>query len=100
VPRRAGQQVVRERAAELFAEGRSAAAVADELGVARQTAVRSRARWQRDGAAALRSRQPRGRRPKLPDSQLPAIEQALLQGAAAHGFDDDVWTITRVRVVV
>ena len=36
---RAKLQAIRERAAELFAEGRSAATVADELDVARQTAT-------------------------------------------------------------
>jgi len=41
---RAELQAVRERAAELFAEGRSAATVADELGVAKQTATQWRAR--------------------------------------------------------
>jgi transposase len=92
-------EAVRQRAAELFAEGRSAATVADELNVAKGTAVSWQARWRTGGAAALRSRGP-SRRPAVPDSQLPAIEQALRQGAAAHGFDSDVWTITRVRVVI
>jgi transposase len=53
---RANLEAVRERAAELFAEGRSAATVAEELGVERQTATQWRARWQSGGAAALRNR--------------------------------------------
>jgi len=96
---RAELQAVRERAAELFAEGRSAATVADELGVARQTATQWRARWQSGGTAALRNRR-LGRQPAVPDSRLPAIEQALLKGAEAHGFDSDMWTSARVAVVV
>ena len=96
---RAKLQAVRERAAELFAEGRSAATVADELDVARQTATEWRARWQSGGAAALRNRRI-GRQPAVPDSQLPAIEQALLKGAEAHGFDSDGWTSARVAVVI
>jgi hypothetical protein len=36
----------------------------------------------------------------LPDRQLPAIEQALLQGATAHGFASDAWTLERVGIVV
>ena len=96
---RAKLQAVRERAAELFAEGRSAAAVADELDVARQTATEWRARWQSGGAAALRN-QRLGRPPAVPDSQLPAIEQALLKGAKAHRFDSDGWTSSRVAVVI
>ena len=96
---RAKLQAIRERAAELFAEGRSAATVADELDVARQTATEWRARWQSGGAAALRNRRI-GRQPAVPDSQLPAIERALLKGAEAHGFDSDGWTSARVAVVI
>ena len=96
---RAKLQAVRERAAELFAEGRSAATVADELDVARQTATEWRARWQSGGAAALRNRRI-GRQPAVPDSQLPAIERVLLKGAEAHGFDSDGWTSARVAVVI
>ena len=96
---RANLEAVRERAAELFAEGRSAATVAEELGVERQTATQWRARWQSGGAAALRNRR-LGRLPAVPDSQLPAIEQALLTGAIAHGFASDRWTSARVAVVI
>jgi integrase/recombinase XerD len=97
--RRANQEAVRERAVALFREGRSAATVADDLGVARQTATQWRARWQSGGAAALRNRR-LGRQPAIPDSKLPAIERALLQGAKAHGFASDGWTAARVAVVI
>jgi transposase len=97
--RRANQEALRERAGALFREGRSATTVADELGVPRQTATRWRALWQSGGAAALRNRR-LGRQPMVPDSQLPAIDQALQKGAKAHGFDSDVWTAARVAVVI
>jgi transposase len=96
---RAQRQAVRARAVELFREGRSAATVAEEVGVARQTVTVWRARWQPGGSAALLSGGA-GRRPAIPDSQLPAIEEALLKGAGAHGFDGEVWTSTRVAIVV
>jgi transposase len=96
---RANLEAARERAAELFAEGRSAATVAEELGVERQTATQWRARWQSGGATALRNRR-LGRLPAVPDSVLPAIEQALLTGAVAHGFNSDRWTSARVAVVI
>ena len=97
--RRSRQEAVRERAVELFGQGVSASSVARELGVARQTAVDWQARWRSGGTAALRSRGP-SRRPAVPDRQLPAIEEALLKGAGAHGFDGDVWTSARVGMVV
>jgi transposase len=97
---RAARQARRERAAELFAQGRTQAEVAAELGVSRQSASRWHARWQADGTAALRSRGPTGRPPKVPDTALDGIEQALLEGALAHGFATDVWTLERIAVVI
>jgi transposase len=97
---RAERQTRRERAAELFAQGRSQAEVARELDVSRQSASRWHTRWQADGTAALRTRGPTGRRPKVADAQLPAIQHALLQGAQAHGFTTDVWTLERIAVVI
>jgi len=96
---RANLQAVREQAAELFPQGVATSSVARRLGVARQTAVSWHARWREGGAAALRSRGP-SRHPAIPDSQLPAIEKALLKGPGAYGFDGDVWTVTRVAVVI
>jgi transposase len=93
---RAERQARRERAAELFAQGRTQAEVARELDVSRQSA----GRWQAEGATALQSRGPTGRPPKIPDSALEGIEQALLQGASAHGFATDVWTLDRIAVLI
>jgi transposase len=97
---RIARQARRERAAELFAQGRTQAEVARELDVSRQSASRWHAGWQADGTAALRTRGPTGRRPKVPDTALQAIEQTLLEGALAHGFATDVWTLDRIAVVI
>src|SRR5215211_3522320 len=100
VRERAARQARRERAAELFAQGRTQAEVARELDVSRQSASRWHSRWQADGTAALRTRGPTGRQPKVADDQLATVEQALLQGARANGFDTDLWTLERVAVVI
>jgi transposase len=100
VKERAARQARRERAAELFAQGRSQAEVARQLDVSPQSASRWHAGWQAAGTAALQSRGPTGRRPKVADDQLEAIEQALLEGALAHGFATDVWTLDRIAVVI
>jgi transposase len=97
---RAARQARRERAAELFAQGRSQAEVAQELDVSRQSASRWHAGWQASGTTGLQSRGPTGRRPKVADEQLAAIEQALLEGAQAHGFPTEVWTLDRIAVVI
>jgi transposase len=91
---------VRMQAGALFALGHSQAEVARMLGVARQNVSRWHARWQAGGAEALRSAGPTGYAPRLSDAQLHAIDQALRQGARAHGFDTDHWTLARVGTVI
>jgi len=100
VRERAARQARRERAAELFAQGHTQAEVARELDVSRQSASRWHSRWQANGTAALGTRGPTGRQPKVADDQLEAIEQALLEGALAHGFATDVWTLDRIAMVI
>jgi transposase len=91
---------VRMRAGALFAAGRYQAEVARTLGVARQNVSRWHALWRAGGLEALRSAGPTGSAPRLTDAQLAAIDQALRQGARAHGFDTDHWTLERVATVI
>jgi transposase len=91
---------IRLQAGELFAAGRSQAEVAHELGVARQNVSRWHARWHAGGPDALRSAGPTGYAPRLSEAQLAAIDQALRQGARAHGFDTDHWTLARITSVI
>jgi transposase len=97
---RAALQARRLQAAELFAQGHTQAEVARELGVSRQSAHVWHTAWQQGGLDALRSRGPTGPDPKLSPTDLARIEQALLQGAKANGFDTDLWTLARVAVVI
>jgi transposase len=97
---RAAREARRLQAAELFAQGRSQAEVARELGVSRQSAHLWHARLTQGGVDALRSRGPTGPDPKLSVAQLAKVEEALLAGAMANGFDTDLWTLERVGVVI
>jgi transposase len=91
---------VRMQAGELFAAGHSQAQVAHQLGVARQNVSRWHASWRSGGLPALRSAGPTGSPPRLSEQQLAAIDQALRQGARAHGFDTDHWTLDRITAVI
>jgi transposase len=91
---------VRLQAGALFAAGHSQAEVARTLGVARQNVSRWHARWQAGGLHALASRGPTGPAPRLDAQQLAGIDQALRQGARAHGFDTDHWTLERITTVI
>jgi transposase len=97
---RAALEARRLQAAVLFAQGRSQAEVARQLGVSRQSAHVWHARFQQGGVDALRSRGPTGPDPKLSAAQLAKVEEALLAGAMANGFDTDLWTLERVAVVI
>jgi transposase len=91
---------IRMQAAALFAAGHSQAQVARQLGVARQVVSRWHARWRQGGQDALRSAGPTGQAPRLSDQQLHGINQALREGARAHGFDTDHWTLARITRVI
>jgi transposase len=91
---------VRMHAGELFAAGHSQAEVTRTLGVARQNVSRWHALWRKGGLPALRSAGPTGPAPRLSVEQLHLIDQALRQGARAHGFDNDHWTLDRVATVI
>ena len=48
------------------------------------------------GQEALRSAGPTGHAPRLSDPATPDVTQALREGARAHGFDSDHWTLARI----
>ena len=91
---------IRMQAGQLFAAGHAQAEVACTLGVARQNVSRWHARWRQGGLEALRSAGPTGPDPRLSDAQRAAIDQALRDGARAHGFDTDHWTLASITVVI
>ena len=90
----------RLRAAELLAQGRSPAEVAETVGVSRESVRRWQTRLAEGGVAALRRRRAGGRPPKLSEEQAAQVEQALGDGAKAAGFATDLWTLDRVVQVV
>ncbi|EXU67228.1 transposase [Streptomyces sp. PRh5] len=88
------------RAVELFEQGRPHAQIAGMLGVSPESVRRWKRQWEQGGAAALRRSPATGRPPKLDDAQVEQVRAALEQGAQAHGFEADLWTLERVGLVV
>ena len=55
--------------------------------------------WQQDKPGWIRGAGRAGRRPKLDKAQCKQVDEALRQGAQAHGFGTDLWTLPRVAAV-
>jgi transposase len=102
-PRRdfAAMQARRFRAARLFSAGkRSQAEIARELHISRQSVSRWFEAWGQDKPNWIRGSGRAGRRSKLDGAQLKQVDKALRQGAQAHGFGTDLWTLPRVAAVI
>src|SRR3954452_6601431 len=98
---RVRRERVRQRAAALFAEGRSAVEVAGLLEVSTKSAYQWRRAWVVGGAEALASRGPAGPDPKLSDEQLARLKARLELGPAAAGYGEDQrWTLARVVALI
>jgi transposase len=84
----------------LFAAGVHQAEVARQLEVSAQAVSVWHARWKEGGTEGLHSRGPSGPAPRLSDAQLAQVERALLDGATAHGFVGELWTLDRAATVI
>ena len=102
-PRRdfAAMQQRRRRAAQLFATGkRTQAEMAREFHVSRQSVSRWWEAWRSGEPDWIRGAGRAGRQPKLDDEQLALVDKALRQGARAHGFGTELWTLPRVATLI
>jgi transposase len=92
---RAQREVLRLRAADMFAGGVRPPRVAQLLGVTRKSAYEWHRAWQAGGKTALASKGAAGGGCKLTEEQLVRLEAALEEGAAAYGWSDQRWTASR-----
>ncbi len=101
-PRRdfAALETRRQQAGRLFSGHLPQATVARQLGVSRQSVSRWHHEWNKKGVRGLRGAGRAGRKPRLSPGQLRGVAAALSQGAAAHGFSGDLWTLPRVAQVI
>lgn len=94
------KQRVRFKAASLFADGRhSNSEIAHLLGVSRQSISHWHQAWLKGGEAALVIQTP-GQKPLVSDEQWQEIQDALIKGPAAHGYDTEFWTLERIADLI
>ena len=93
------RQRVRLMAAELYEQGLSNAEVARRLGVSKPTASKWYQRWEKEGKDNLKIGTP-GRKSRVSEEQWQMVLQALLEGPSAHGYDTELWTLSRIGEVI
>ena len=89
----------RRRAVELVKQGEHPAAVARLLGCGRSS-VYTWVKLDRDAAEKLAAKPHAGPKPRLSAEQVKELEGALLEGARAHGWHNDLWSAPRVAEVI
>ncbi len=73
--------------------------IAARLRVSLRSVQRWRHDWRTAGEAGLASKGPAWL-PILTDAQFVVLEHELAKGPAAHGFDDQRWTLARIKTVI
>ncbi len=97
--RRAFREGIRLQAGMRFAAGEKTAVIAKDLRVSVRSVERWRRAWRGGGMEALRSTGP-ANSPIVTDAQFAIFEEELGKGPAAHGFEDQRWTLARVQTVI
>ncbi len=90
----------RKRAWKLKEQGWRQKDIAAALGVSEGAVSQWLKRGRAGGLEALKAHPPQGVKPRLSAEQKAQILALLAQGAEAYGFRGDVWTASRVAVVI
>ncbi len=90
----------RFRALTLLQHGKSPVEVARQLGVDRRSVRRWKSANQQHGRGALTARPASGRPARLQPGQKQTLRRALLRGAQAAGFENDLWSCRRVAQLI
>ena len=89
----------RLKAPVFFRRGISQYAIAKKLGVSKVAVHYWHKEWEKKGEKGLLKKNvgPKG---KLTEKQLAKVEQALLRGPQAYGYETDLWTLPRITEAV
>ncbi|MFD7719959.1 helix-turn-helix domain-containing protein [Streptomyces sp. NPDC059814] len=97
--RQCKREELRLQAAERFARGEGSTAIARDLRVSVRSVQQWRHTWAEGGPRSLRSQGPASL-PRLSEKQFAQLESELAKGPAAHGWEDQRWTLSRVKTVI
>lgn len=74
--------------------------IANKYNVSQPTVHRWKATLDEEGIEGLKRSDPPGTDAKLTEDEFDELEEILLEGALAYGFDTDLWTGPRVARVI
>ena len=90
----------RRRAVALLRQGMGMSEVARQVGASPSSVKRWKEVTQQSGTQALAAKPHPGRTPRLSAKEKEKLLQLLLQGATAHGYAGQLWTLSRVAEVI
>ncbi|MER6564502.1 winged helix-turn-helix domain-containing protein [Streptomyces sp. NPDC001027] len=90
---------MRHEAGRRFVHGEKTALIAKDFRVSERSVERWRRAWREGGMDALASTGP-PKLPKLSDGQFDELEEGLALGPAGHGWEDQRWTLARIRALI
>ena len=90
----------RMKAVRFFREGLTDAEIARRLKVSRHSVGTWRSKFDKKGKGSLLAAGRAGRQRRLTAQQDQTIVVALKEGASAHGYSSDLWTLPRVAKLV
>lgn len=90
----------RVEAMALLDQGWSQAEIARQFGVTQGAVSHWKKAYRRDGPEGLKASRHPGPQPKLTDKQCGRLAKMLLQGARAHGYPTELWTLKRVAALI
>ncbi len=96
---RAARERIRQQAVERFEGGEKNREIAAGLRVSVRSVERWRRQWREGGAAGVASKGSPGRS-KLSAAQIARLERELERGPLAHGWEDQRWTLARVKTLI
>ncbi|MDT0567031.1 winged helix-turn-helix domain-containing protein [Streptomyces sp. DSM 3412] len=97
--RRAAREGIRLEAGRKFARGDRNSVIAKNLWVSERSVEQWRRNWREGGMEGLKSKGP-SKVPKLSDERFAVLEKELAKGPGAHGWEDQRWTLERVRTLI
>ena len=90
----------REQAIQLWQHGKIPAAIARALSASRSSVARWIQTYECEGTHGLKAKPVAGRPPALSPKQKQELEQLLIKGPLAAGYQTDLWTLKRITKLI